>query len=69
MSRHASSQRQPASWSSTTPNWTEEDYTSALREAGLTITAIDYPMPRDPSAWSTDEALLSPCIVLTATKS
>jgi SAM-dependent methyltransferase len=49
--------------------WTEADYASALREAGLTITAIDYPMPRDPSAWSTDEALLSPCIVLTATKS
>ncbi len=48
--------------------WTEDDYASALREAGLTITAIDYPMPRDPSAWSTDEALLSPCIVLTATK-
>jgi SAM-dependent methyltransferase len=49
--------------------WTEDDYASALREAGLTITAIDYPMPRDPSAWSTDEAELSPCIVLTATKS
>ena len=48
--------------------WTEADYVSALREAGLTITAIGYPMPRDPSAWSTDEALLSPCIVLTATK-
>jgi len=49
--------------------WTEDDYASALRKAGLTVTAIDYPMPRDPSAWSTDEALLSPCIVLTATKS
>jgi ubiquinone/menaquinone biosynthesis C-methylase UbiE len=49
--------------------WTEDDYASALREAGLTVTAVDYPMPRDPSAWSTDEALLSPCIVLTATKS
>jgi SAM-dependent methyltransferase len=49
--------------------WTEDDYASALRQAGLTITAIDYPMPRDPSAWSTDEALLSPCIVLTAVKS
>jgi SAM-dependent methyltransferase len=49
--------------------WTEDDYASTLRKAGLTVTAIDYPMPRDPSAWSTDEALLSPCIVLTATKS
>lgn len=49
--------------------WTEDDYASALQEAGLTVTAIDYPMPRDPSAWSTDEALLSPCIVLTAVKS
>ncbi len=48
--------------------WTEDDYAGALREAGLTVTAIDYPMPRDPSAWSTDEALLSPCIVLTAVK-
>ena len=48
--------------------WTEDDYASALREAGLTVTAIDYPMPRDPSAWSTDEALVSPCIVLTARK-
>jgi hypothetical protein len=48
--------------------WTEDDYAGALRKAGLTITAIDYPMPRDPSAWSTDEALLSPCIVLTAVK-
>src|ERR1700722_13996401 len=41
---------------------------STLRQAGLTVTAIGYPMPRDPSAWSTDEALLSPCIVLTAVK-
>jgi hypothetical protein len=48
--------------------WTEDDYAGALRGAGLTITAIDYPMRRDPSAWSTDEALLSPCIVLTAVK-
>ena len=48
--------------------WTEDDYSGTLREAGLTITGIDYPMPRDPSAWSTDEALLSPCIVLTAVK-
>lgn len=48
--------------------WTEEDYAGALRAAGLTITAVDYPMPGDPSAWSTDEALLSPCIVLTAAK-
>ncbi len=48
--------------------WTEDDYAGALRQAGLTITAIDYPMPRNPSAWSTDEALLSPCIVLTAAK-
>jgi SAM-dependent methyltransferase len=48
--------------------WTEDDYASALREAGLTVTAIDYPLPRDPSAWSTDEALLSPYIVLTAVK-
>jgi SAM-dependent methyltransferase len=49
--------------------WTEDDYTNALRAAGLTITAVDYPMPHDPSAWSTDEALLSPCIVIIATKS
>jgi SAM-dependent methyltransferase len=49
--------------------WTKDDYVGALAEAGLAITAIDYPMPRDPSAWATDEALLSPCIVLTATKS
>lgn len=48
--------------------WTEDDYTSALRAAGLTITAIEYPMPSAPSAWSTDEARLSPCIVLTAIK-
>jgi SAM-dependent methyltransferase len=48
--------------------WAEDDYASTLRQAGLTVTAIGYPMPRDPSAWSTDEALLSPCIVLTAVK-
>lgn len=48
--------------------WTEDDYTRALQAAGLTITAVDYPMPRNLFAWSTDEALLSPCIVLTATK-
>jgi SAM-dependent methyltransferase len=48
--------------------WTEDDYADALRQAGLTVTAIEYPMPSDPPAWSTDEALLSPCIVLTATK-
>jgi hypothetical protein len=48
--------------------WTEDDYAGALRQAGLTVTAIGYPMPRDPSAWSTDEAVVSPCIVLTAVK-
>jgi len=45
-----------------------DDYASALREAGLTIAAIGYPMPRDPSAWSTDEASVPPCIVIKATK-
>jgi SAM-dependent methyltransferase len=48
--------------------WTEDDYADALRQAGLTVSAISYPMPRDPSAWSTDEARLSPCIVLAAVK-
>ena len=47
---------------------TEDDYVGALRQAGLTVTAIGYPVPRDPSAWSTDEAVVSPCIVLTAVK-
>jgi hypothetical protein len=44
------------------------DYAGALRQAGLSITEISYPMPRHPSAWSTDEARLSPFIVLTAVK-
>lgn len=48
--------------------WTEEDYTSALTHAGLTVTAISYPMPRDPSDWSTDEAHISPCIVIKSRK-
>jgi SAM-dependent methyltransferase len=48
--------------------WTEDDYAGALGQAGLTVTAISYPVPRDPSAWSTDEAVVSPCVVLTAVK-
>lgn len=48
--------------------WAENDYSSALREANLTIAAIDYPMPLDPSAWSTDEAIISPSIVIKAIK-
>jgi len=49
--------------------WTEEDYVSALSEAELTISTISYPMPRDPSAWSTDEASVPPYIVIKAVKS
>lgn len=61
----------------TTPNgqviiedtyWTEDDYVSALTQAGLTVDTIDYPRPRDPSAWSTDEASVPPCIVIKAMK-
>ena len=48
--------------------WTEDDYARALTQAGLTITAISYPRPADPSAWSTDEATVSPCIILQAAK-
>jgi glyoxylase-like metal-dependent hydrolase (beta-lactamase superfamily II)/SAM-dependent methyltransferase len=49
--------------------WTEDDYVTALTQAGLTVVAIDYPRPRDPSAWSTDEASVPPCIVIKAMKS
>jgi ubiquinone/menaquinone biosynthesis C-methylase UbiE len=61
----------------TTPNgplviedtyWTEDDYTGALQHAGLTVTTIAYPRPRDPSAWATDEATVPPSIVIKATK-
>jgi hypothetical protein len=48
--------------------WTEDDYTGALVQAGLTVTTITYPLPPDPSAWSTDEASIPPCIVIEAMK-
>jgi SAM-dependent methyltransferase len=46
--------------------WTEDDYVTALTQAGLMVATIDYPRPRDPSAWSTDEASVPPCIVIKA---
>jgi SAM-dependent methyltransferase len=46
--------------------WTEDDYVAAINQAGLTITTIGYPRPRDPAAWSTDEASIPPCIVIEA---
>lgn len=48
--------------------WTEDDYVAAIQQAGLTVTTIDYPRPRDPAAWSTDEASIPPCIVIQARK-
>jgi SAM-dependent methyltransferase len=48
--------------------WTERDYVDAVERAGLTVTTIAYPRPRDPSAWSTDEASVPPCIVIEARK-
>jgi SAM-dependent methyltransferase len=48
--------------------WTEDDYVNAIEQAGLTVTAIGYPRPRDPAAWSTDEASVPPCIVIEARK-
>ena len=48
--------------------WTEEDYRAALVQAGFTVTAIDYPRPHDPAAWSTDEAAVPPFIVIKAIK-
>lgn len=48
--------------------WTEDDYTGALVQAGLTVTTITYPLPPDPSAWSTDEASIPPCVVIKAMK-
>jgi SAM-dependent methyltransferase len=48
--------------------WTEHDYVDAIEQAGLTVTTIDYPRPRDPAAWSTDEASVPPCIVIEAKK-
>lgn len=48
--------------------WTERDYTGAVERAGLTVTTIAYPRPRDPSVWSTDEASVPPCIVVEARK-
>jgi SAM-dependent methyltransferase len=48
--------------------WTEHDYVDAIEQAGLTVTTIDYPRPRNPAAWSTDEASIPPCIVIEAKK-
>ena len=48
--------------------WTEHDYVDAIEQAGLTVTTIGYPRPRDPAAWSTDEASVPPCIVIEASK-
>jgi SAM-dependent methyltransferase len=48
--------------------WTEDDYVEAVEQAGLAVATIDYPRPRDPAAWSTDEATIPPCIVIEARK-
>jgi ubiquinone/menaquinone biosynthesis C-methylase UbiE len=48
--------------------WAERDYVDAVERAGLTVTTIVYPRPRDPAAWSTDEASVPPCIVIEARK-
>ena len=48
--------------------WTEEDYQSALVQAGFAVAAVDYPRPHDPAAWSTDEATVPPFIVIKAIK-
>ncbi len=48
--------------------WSEDDYVDAIEQAGLTVTTIGYPRPRDPAAWSTDEASIPPCIVIEARK-
>lgn len=48
--------------------WTEEDYQSALVQAGFAVPAVDYPRPHDPAAWSTDEATVPPFIVIKAIK-
>lgn len=48
--------------------WTEDDYVNAIEQAGLAVTTIDYPRPRNPAAWSTDEAFIPPCIVIEAKK-
>jgi hypothetical protein len=48
--------------------WTEDDYVVTVRQAGLTVTTIDYPRPRDPAAWATDEATVPPCISIEARK-
>ena len=48
--------------------WTEDDYVDAVEQAGLAVITIDYPRPRDPAAWSTDEASIPPCIVIEARK-
>ena len=48
--------------------WTEADYVDAIERAGLTVTTIGYPRPRNPAAWSTDEASIPPFTVIEATK-
>lgn len=48
--------------------WTEDDYVDAIEQAGLAVTTIDYPRPRDPAAWSTDEASIPPFIIIEARK-
>ena len=48
--------------------WTEDDYVDAVEQAGLAVITIDYPRPRNPAAWSTDEASIPPCIVIEARK-
>jgi hypothetical protein len=37
---------------------------NAIEQAGLTVTTIGYPRPRDPAVWFTDEASVPPCIVI-----
>jgi hypothetical protein len=48
--------------------WTEDDYVDAIGQARLAVATIDYPRPRDPAAWTADEATVPPCIVIEARK-
>jgi hypothetical protein len=48
--------------------WSEDDYVTAVEQADLAVTPIDYPRPCDPSVWSIDEASIPQYIVIEARK-
>jgi len=46
--------------------WAEDDYLGVLGGSGFKVATVSYPAPPTPEKWTTDEAIVSPFIVIKA---